>query len=75
MGYMPASFKSLQSIGYRHAGLVLAGEMSLDEAVRLMKRDTRRYAKRQFTWFRSEPDIVWCDPQESTETIVECHFI
>ncbi len=68
MGYMPR-LKSLQSIGYRHAGLVLAGEMSLDEAVRLMKRDTRRYAKRQFTWFRSEPDIVWCDPQD-TETIV-----
>ena len=68
MGYGPR-LKSMQSIGYRHAGMVLTGDVNLDEAVRLMKRDTRRYAKRQFTWFRSEPDILWCDPQE-TETIV-----
>ena len=56
--------KPLQSLGYRHAGMVLAGEIGLDEAVKLMKRDTRRYAKRQFTWFRSEPEVVWCDPAQ-----------
>jgi tRNA dimethylallyltransferase len=56
--------KPLQSLGYRHAGMVLAGEIGLDEAVKLMKRDTRRYAKRQFTWFRSEPKVVWCDPAQ-----------
>jgi len=32
--------------------------------VRLMKRDTRRYAKRQLTWFRSEPGVLWRDPED-----------
>ncbi len=57
--------KSMNSLGYRHVGLALAGAIDMDEAVRLIKRDTRRYAKRQLTWFRSEPDIVWCDPGET----------
>ncbi len=56
--------KSMQSLGYRHAGLILAGELEHNEAVRLMKRDTRRYAKRQFTWFRSEPKAMWFDPDD-----------
>lgn len=56
--------KPLQSLGYRHAGMVLSGETEKDEAVRLMKRDTRRFAKRQLTWFRSEPEVLWFDPQE-----------
>ncbi len=56
--------KSMQSLGYRHAGMVLAGETSLREATRLMKRDTRHYAKRQVTWFRSEPGVLWCDPDD-----------
>lgn len=51
--------KSMQSLGYRHAGMVLAGEVDRHEAIRLMKRDTRQFAKRQLTWFRSEPDAVW----------------
>ncbi len=59
-----AELKSMRALGYRHIGLALAGVIGLDEAVKLMKRDTRRYAKRQLTWFRSEPDIVWCDPDE-----------
>jgi tRNA dimethylallyltransferase len=63
LGYA-ADLKSMSSLGYRHIGMALAGSMDVDEAIRLMKRDTRRYAKRQLTWFRSEPDIVWCDPDE-----------
>jgi tRNA dimethylallyltransferase len=54
--------KSMQTLGYRHAAMILAGETDLDEAVRLLKRDTRRYAKRQLTWFRSEPGARWFDP-------------
>ena len=57
-------FKSMQSLGYRHAGMVLAGQMDLVGATRLMKRDTRHYAKRQLTWFRSEPGVLWCDPDD-----------
>jgi len=60
-GFSP-ELKPLQSLGYRHAGMILSGRVDPDEAIRLMKRDTRRYAKRQITWFRSEPEAVWCDP-------------
>jgi tRNA dimethylallyltransferase len=56
--------KSMQALGYRHAHMVVSGEMDREDAVRLMKRDTRRYAKRQLTWFRAEPEVLWCDPEE-----------
>jgi tRNA dimethylallyltransferase len=56
--------KSMQSLGYRHAGIVLADELDLVSATDLMKRDTRHYAKRQLTWFRSEPEVLWFDPKE-----------
>lgn len=56
--------KAMQSIGYRHMGMFMTGEVDFEEAVRLLKRDTRRYAKRQFTWFRKEPGLVWMDPAD-----------
>jgi tRNA dimethylallyltransferase len=65
------SLKSMQSIGYRHAGMVLAGEAPLEDAVSLMKRDTRRFAKRQYTWFRSEPECTWIAPDD-TQRIGTC---
>ncbi len=54
--------KSMQSIGYKHMGMFIKGEVDWDEAVRLLKRDTRRYAKRQFTWFNKDNKIVWVKP-------------
>jgi tRNA dimethylallyltransferase len=54
--------KPVCSLGYRHMGLFLMGKMSLEEAVFLMKRDTRRLAKRQLTWFRSDKEILWFHP-------------
>lgn len=54
--------KSMQSIGYRHMVDHLTGDVSWDDTVELLKRDTRRYAKRQLTWFRKEPDINWIEP-------------
>jgi len=63
MGYH-LGLKSMQSIGYRHVGWALSGFMSLSEAITRMKQDTRRFAKRQFTWFRSEPGVLWCDPTQ-----------
>ena len=57
------SFKSMQTIGYKHMIAFLENEMSWDEAVRTLKRDTRRYAKRQLTWFRKDPEIEWINPQ------------
>jgi tRNA dimethylallyltransferase len=56
--------KALQSVGYRHMGMVLRGECLLQEAVDLMKRDTRRLAKRQLTWFRNDREIRWFHPSE-----------
>lgn len=53
------NLKSMQSIGYKQMGMFLKKEIDWNEAVRLLKRDTRRYAKRQMTWFRKEPDLNW----------------
>lgn len=51
----------LQAIGYKELALALTGGCALEEAIQLIKRNTRRYAKRQFTWFRKEADIRWLD--------------
>ena len=68
MGYA-LDLKPMQSVGYRHVGLFLRGRMSLDKAVHLMKRDTRRLAKRQLTWFRSDREIRWFDPESQRGNI------
>jgi tRNA dimethylallyltransferase len=54
--------KPMQSMGYKHVVSHLNRDLSLDEAIGLTARDTRRYAKRQETWFRAEPDMVWVLP-------------
>jgi tRNA dimethylallyltransferase len=51
----------LQAIGYKEFIRHLKGEVTLQEAVDLVKRNTRRYAKRQFSWFRKEEGILWID--------------
>jgi tRNA dimethylallyltransferase len=50
--------KPFQSIGYKQALRVARGELSPDDALEEMRRDTRRYAKRQITWWRRERDLV-----------------
>lgn len=52
---------SMQGIGYRHLVPVVQGRVPLEAAVRAMKRDTRRYAKRQWTWFAREPLAGWVE--------------
>lgn len=52
---------SMQGLGYKEILAYLDGEYPLDEAVRILKRDTRHFAKRQLTWFRREPDVVWVE--------------
>ncbi len=59
-GYGP-ELKSMQSIGYRHVTEYLSGRRSLDETAEKLKVDTRRFAKRQYTWFRAQPELVWTD--------------
>ncbi len=55
---------SLQAIGYKELILYLEGELSLTDAVELIKKRSRNYAKRQFTWFRKEDGIDWIDITE-----------
>jgi len=63
-GYSP-DLKPMQAIGYRHMIRYLLGHTSLRAAIDTLKRDTRRYAKRQLTWFRREPDVIWIDPGDA----------
>jgi tRNA dimethylallyltransferase len=66
LGY-GAELKSMQSIGYRHMVDYLAGKRGWQETISLLARDTRRYAKRQFTWFRKDPEIEWFTPDQFDE--------
>lgn len=50
---------SMQGLGYKELLAYLDGEISLPDAVRILKRDTRHFAKRQLTWFRRERDVIW----------------
>ncbi len=50
---------SMQGLGYKELLAYLEGEYSLEEAVRILKRDTRHFAKRQLTWFGRERDVIW----------------
>ncbi len=59
--------KPMLSIGYKHMGLFIRGLVDWEEAVRLLKRDTRRYAKRQFTWFNRDKEIHWIEPGQLKE--------
>ena len=55
---------SLQTVGYREMFDYFDGNCSLDEAIELIKRNSRRYAKRQLTWFRRDADIAWFSPHD-----------
>ncbi len=66
MGYSQ-DLKSMQSIGYRHMTEFIRGRLSYDEALRTLKRDTRRYAKRQMTWFRADSEIEWREPGQTED--------
>ena len=64
---LPRDSVSMQGLGYKELFAYLEGEYSLEEAVRIIKRDTRHFAKRQITWFRRERDVVWIDRQENEQ--------
>ncbi len=57
-GYGP-ELPSMKSLGYRQLARFLAGETDLEQAVADIAKETRRYAKRQFTWFRADPEFQW----------------
>lgn len=55
------SLVSMQGLGYKEIIAYLEGESTLEEAIELLKRDTRHFAKRQLTWFKREKDVIWVD--------------
>lgn len=64
------ALRPMQAIGYRHMQPVVGGRETLEGALEVMRRDTRRYARRQRTWLRSVPDVLWFQP-ESREDIAD----
>ena len=58
-----ADMVSMKGLGYKEILAYLDGQISLEEAVYIIKRDTRHFAKRQLTWFRRERDVIWLDRQ------------
>jgi tRNA dimethylallyltransferase len=53
---------ALQTVGYRELFGHLAGDLSLEDAVEIIKINTRQYAKRQMTWFKKDEEVSWCEP-------------
>ena len=68
MGY-GRNLKSMGSIGYRHMTNYLMGDWSWEEMKRLLSRDTRRYAKRQLTWFSKMDDMLWIEATDRSNIL------
>jgi len=69
MGY-GSDLKPMQSIGYKEINQFLDGELELDEAAQLIKRDTKRFAKRQMTWLRKDDEISWFEKDRDLDEIL-----
>lgn len=64
---LPEEATPFKGLGYRQVLRYLKGEISLEEAIRLTKLETRHYAKRQMTWFRKTPGLTWFQPTEKDQ--------
>ena len=72
-GVFEKNATAAQAIGYKELLSHIAGNEALNEAVERLKTATRRYAKRQMTWFSAKPYVSWIDADEKTfEEIVNC---
>lgn len=75
MGYEKC--KPMEGLGYKEMRWYIKGRVTLNEAIELLKRNTRRYAKRQMTWFRGKKDIEWievdkcCEPGTLSEKVLK----
>jgi len=63
------NLNALNTVGYKELFSYIDGEISLEKAIELIKRNTRHYARRQLTWFRRDKDIKWFSPDEPDEII------
>jgi tRNA dimethylallyltransferase len=59
--------RRINIIGYSEVIDYLKGEITLEEAIDQIKQNSRRYAKRQFTWFKNDPDVIWFDVEKQSE--------
>ncbi|MFA5524692.1 MAG: tRNA (adenosine(37)-N6)-dimethylallyltransferase MiaA [Tissierellales bacterium] len=74
MGYTE-DLVSMQGLGYKEIIEYLKGNYSLDESIDILKRDSRRYAKRQLTWFRREKGIEWVNTQEFENRVILTDYV
>jgi tRNA dimethylallyltransferase len=65
----PRNCQAFKAIGYREIAAHLEGKLTLQEAIEETQQESRRYAKRQMTWFRSDPSVVWLDGTLDAETL------
>ena len=70
--YPYRTLNSLNTVGYKEIFSFLDGHCSLDEAVDLIKRNSRRYARKQLTWFRRDAEINWFEPDQISQIIDFC---
>jgi tRNA A37 N6-isopentenylltransferase MiaA len=68
----------MRSLGYKNIVSYLSGVLNIEQAILLTKRDTRRYAKRQISWFKADPEIIWFPANQknldSIERAIEVFF-
>jgi tRNA dimethylallyltransferase len=70
--YKHRKLNALQTVGYREIFSFLDGEYDKEEAIRLLKRNSRRYAKRQMTWFKRDEEFIWFNPMDGKKVV---HYI
>ena len=63
------NINSLQTVGYREIFMFLEKKITLQEAINDIKKNTRRFAKRQLTWFRKDKEIIWLKKNELSEIL------
>ncbi|MCL4138143.1 UNVERIFIED_CONTAM: hypothetical protein GTU68_039956 [Idotea baltica] len=68
--YPHRNLNALQTVGYKELFRHFDGEISLDFAIEEIKKNSRRYAKRQLTWFNKTENVTWFDYQEPTANII-----
>ena len=69
--YPHKSLNALQTVGYRELFEYFDGDWTLEFAISEIKKNTRRFAKRQLTWFRKDTGTLWFDYQDSIESIID----
>jgi tRNA dimethylallyltransferase len=73
MYYQYKDLNTLNTVGYKELYAWMDGKLSFDEAVNLIKQDSRRYAKRQLTWFRRDEEVAWFHPDNQSDILKHIH--